>query len=144
MNKSILLIIFLSISVYGWANEITTLKDGRKVLLKDNGTWSFVESSTEKPKASYRNISLIDLKLDITSLTGEKIKVKGVAQLVGEMLMLKSEMMDMNPIFLDFKQLPRDERKFILTSCSIGCKLTAYGVVGSVMFQHGVIITKIE
>ncbi len=98
------------------------------------------EISAWKPKKSrYQEISLIDLKLDISKMTGKEIETEATVQIVGEFAMLHSGMMDANPVFLDYKKVPRDQRKKILEQCSLGCPARIQGRVGSVMFQNGII-----
>jgi hypothetical protein len=59
----------------------------------------------------YQSISLPDLKVDIKGMTGKRISVYGAVQVMGEMVMLKDGPMDMNPIWINAGNLPRDDRK---------------------------------
>ena len=144
MKNTIIALALLNIISNLYADEVVSLKSGKQVLLKDSGTWTYVDTSNNKPKLGYKNIDYIDLKIDIKSLQGAKIKTKGSAQLFTDMLMLKGNNMDMNPIFIDYKSVSRGEKKHIFESCAIGCPVTVYGEVGVVLYQTGIIAEKIE
>jgi len=144
MKKFSLCLLLLFAFSNGLADEVVTLKSGKKIVIKDNGTWSYVVTSSNDENSVYREISLLDLQLDIDSLEGEKIMSQGIAQFALNMLMLKREMMDMNPLLIDVKNISRDEMKFILTNCTTGCRITVYGQVGDVRYQKGIIADKIE
>lgn len=74
-------------------------------------------------------IGLTDLKLDISTMKGATVRVSGVLQVMGEMIMLKSEPFDMTPIWVNAKGLSRVDRKSLLTDCSTMCKATVVGKV---------------
>jgi hypothetical protein len=76
-----------------------------------------------------RTIDLTDLKLDIDDMQGQTVKVTGLLQVIGDMVMLKSEPMDMSPVMVNAKQLSRDDRKLLLNKCPILCKATVVGKV---------------
>jgi len=94
-----------------------------------------------KPRKTsrYSEISLIDLKLDIQKMAGQEIETQANVQIFGDMGMLQDGMMDANPLPLDFKKVPRDQRKKLLEQCSMGCRATVQGKVGNVMFQNGIV-----
>ena len=79
-------------------------------------------------------IGLIDLKLDLSTMKGQTVKVTGILQLMGEMVVLKSEPLDMTPIWINASHLSRAERKSLLTTCSVICKATITGRVGYAAF----------
>jgi len=143
MKRNLISILVLLIFSPVLADEVVTLKNGKKALLKDNGTWSYVKPSAKKSSGQYSSISLIDLKLDINSMSGKKIMTSGTGQFFADMFMLKQEMMDMNPLMVNVEGLSRDERKYIMTKCSSGCRVKVQGKVGEVMFQKGIIAEKI-
>jgi len=113
--------------------------------LKENGTWEFVNSTQQNTTTgSYQRMDLGDLKIDIESLMGKKIQVKAIGQLFGEMFFIKKDMMDMSPITVDIKNLPREQKKYVIQNCGTGAEITVYGTVSKVMFQNGLIAEKIE
>ena len=129
----------------GAADLKLTTPDGRSVLLKENGTWEFVNSTQQNTTTgSYQRMDLDDLKIDIESLMGKKIQVKAIGQLFGEMFFIKKDMMDMSPITVDIKNLPREQKKYVIQNCGTGAEITVYGTVSKVMFQNGLIAEKIE
>lgn len=101
--------------------------------LKEAATWKARQQSL------YQEVTLIDLKLDISKMSGKSIETEATVQIVGDFGMLHSGMMDTNPLFLDYKKIPREQRKKLLEQCSLGCPARIQGKVGSVMFQNGII-----
>lgn len=65
--------------------------------------------------AGYAPIGLLDLKTDIRQMLGRKVAVTGGIQMAGEMAALKTDMMDMTPVWLDVSQAPREQRKVLLS-----------------------------
>jgi len=144
MQKLILSFLILFVFSNSWADEIVTLKNGQKVVLKDNGTWSYVTSSVNKEIGSYKNIDFIDLKLDIRSLGGKKIKTQAIGEVFEDVLLLTQDMEDMNPLTADITNISRNERKYILTQCNTGCKIIVYGTIGEVDGEKGIIAEKVK
>lgn len=90
--------------------------------------------NTANPKQAartYQQISLIDLKVDIKEMVGMKIEVSGVLQMLGELIYLKSEPMDMTPLLVNVANVSREERKALLQRCSTLCNGKVSGTVGS-------------
>lgn len=88
-----------------------------------------------------------DLKVDIDSLQGRKVGVKGIGQYIMDSFILKKNSMDTNPIFVDISNLDRDQRKEILQICSnfmAGCGVTVYGTVGQVNHRNVINAEDIE
>lgn len=109
------------------------------------------ENSTEKrpslPGASAPLLDMDDLRLDMASLDGKKVRVLGVGHYMMDMFMLRKSMTDMNPMIVDITKLPRDQRRDILNQCSdlmSGCPVTVHGTVGKVRFQKGLLAERIE
>ncbi|TRB00471.1 MULTISPECIES: hypothetical protein [Rhizobium/Agrobacterium group] len=101
--------------------------------LKEAATWK------GRQQSRYQEVTLIDLKLDISKMSGKSIETEATVQIVGDFGMLHAGMMDANPLFLDYKKIPREQRKKLLEQCSLGCSARIQGKVGSVMFQNGII-----
>jgi len=76
------------------------------------------------------DIELTDLKLDIATMKGKTVRVTGMLQAMGDTVLLKSEPMDMSPIWVKANNLSRNDRKALLTTCSLMCKATVTGMVG--------------
>jgi len=85
-----------------------------------------------------------NLKLDIASLSGKKVKVAALGQYFGQMFLLKKDMMDMSPIFVEIKNIPREQMKYIIQNCNTGAEVIVSGIVGEVTFQQGIIAEKVE
>lgn len=88
-----------------------------------------------------------DLKLDIASMEGRKVRVQGVGSYLMDMFMLKKNATDMSPILVDISKLQREHRRKILQQCTDivkGCLLTVYGTVGKVSYQNGIIAESVQ
>jgi hypothetical protein len=92
-----------------------------------------------RTNSSYEQIKLIDLKLDIEKMSGRAIETAAQLQIIGEFAMVKGDTFDTTPIFLDFKRIPREQRKQILEECNMGCSATIRGKVGEIAYQKGII-----
>ena len=79
-----------------------------------------------------RLMDIDDLRLDMASLNGTTLKVKGVGFYMAGVFMIKRNALDLNPIIVDITRLTRDERRHILGHCvdiMNGCHLTVRGKV---------------
>ena len=59
--------------------------------------------------------------------------------MMGEMVFLGTQELDMTPLMVDVKNINRDQRRSLLEKCNAGCKAKISGNVGSVLFQDGLI-----
>lgn len=87
----------------------------------------------------YKDIDLVDLKLDIKAMSGKKVAVDGYLQQMGELVLLKLEPMDMTPIWLSIDRLSRDDRKKILQQCASMCRVHVSGAVQRLPMGMGVV-----
>lgn len=145
MLRTFCLGIFCTALSFGsaFAEETATLNDGRKVLLKDDGTYEYVDQDKKETKSgAYSEIKMADLKVDIKEMTGTKVRVRGKGSYFGEMLMLgdPEQPFDTSPIFIKIDDLPRDTRKWIISNCGQGCRLVVEGdiVENLVLFTPGI------
>ncbi|MBW8018040.1 MAG: hypothetical protein FVQ82_17870 [Planctomycetes bacterium] len=92
----------------------------------------------------YRMIDLLDLKIDYYKLLSEKIIVSGFGQMFGELFILKNDMMDLNPLWVDINNVDREGRRYAISKCSLGCKITVFGIVKESDFGKGILATKLE
>lgn len=101
--------------------------------------------ASQQPANGYQSVGLVDLKVDLKKMVGKKISVPALVQIMGDMAMLKSDEMDMAPIFADTEKLPRDDRKKLANGCQIIlCKGQFYGVVKQLPLGLGVAVEKVE
>ena len=141
-----LLVLFSSflITTVSWSQEIILLKNGKQVQLNDNMTWEYIKGQATQGRDDYQELDFVDLKLDIKALHGKKIKVKGQGMFFADMFMFSQGPMDANPLIVDISKVSRDQRKYLLSNCSVGCSIFILGVVGTVMFQDGLIAHSIK
>lgn len=91
----------------------------------------------------YTPVSVTDLRLDAESLGGKRVEISGVLQMMGDLAMLGEERFSMNKIFVETKNLPRNDRKFIIQNCESGCQVTIRGKAGNVMMNVGLVAEEI-
>ena len=106
---------------------MTASKEVRKRLSQNTQ-----EQRSRSNAASAPLLDLDDLRLDASELDGKPVRVRGVGQYVMDTLTLRKSTTDMSPVFIDLKNLPREQRKEIINRCSNimeGCRLTVYGTV---------------
>jgi hypothetical protein len=122
-----------------WADQVVETYDGRQVLLGDDGTYKFL-SGEQKPDSKYKQVSITDLKLDIESMRGQAVETAARATSVGGMVMLSdpTQVFDSNPVSTDSEKLSGSDRQYLLTKCSLGCKITVRGVIKEVLFRGGI------
>jgi hypothetical protein len=111
--------------------------------LTEKGT----DKRTTPPTSSAPLLDMDDLRLDMASLDGKKVRVRGVGHYMMDMFMLKKSMTDMSPMIVDITKLPRDQRREIMNQCSdlmSGCRVTVHGTVGKVSFQKGLFAERVE
>lgn len=102
-------------------------------------------ATSQLPANGYQTIGLVDLKVDLKKLVGKKVSVPALVQIMGEMAMLKSDEMDMAPVFADTEKLPRDDRKKLANGCQmILCKGQFYGTVKQLPLGVGLAVEKVE
>lgn len=102
-------------------------------------------NSTAAPTTGYQPMSLVDLKVDLKKLVGKKVGSLALVQIMGDMAMLKSDEMDMAPIFADTEKLPRDDRKKLANGCQvILCKGQFYGVVKQLPLGLGLSVDRVD
>lgn len=92
-------------------------------------------------------MDLDDLRVDINTLDGKAVRVRAVGHYMMDSLIIKKNRRDTNPIFVDVSNLPREQRRDILSRCGEAtseCRVTIYGTVGEVKFQKGLIAKNIE
>lgn len=105
------------------------------------------ENGMSSSSASIPLLDMDDLRLDMASLDGKKVRVRGVGNYMMDMFMLKKSMTDMSPMIVDTTKLPRDQRREIISRCGdimSGCRVTVQGTVGKVSFQKGLFAERIE
>ena len=100
-----------------------------------------------KPGASnpYRSMSIDDFKLDHDTLKDANAKVQlfGLLRQMGELAMLSKGVLDQNPLFVETKSLPREQRKALLDRCAAGCDVVARGHVDKVFTGNGLVLESV-
>jgi hypothetical protein len=129
-RKTLCVTLLLVLATSASAEQTATLPNGRKVLLKDDGTYKILDEKKE-PQSGVATIKMSDLKVDIKELYGKSVRVAGQGHYFSEHLMLGDADLpfDGSPIFVTIDKLPRDMRKWIVSNCSQPCSVTVEGVV---------------
>lgn len=117
-----------------------------KCVLDSNALAQAMKEKGEQDR-SVPLIDMDDLRTDIASLDGRKVRVQGVGHYMMNMFMLKKNSSDMSPMIVDITKLQRDQHRKILQQCAdimAGCRVTVYGTVGKVSYQNGIFAEIIE
>lgn len=121
--------------------------DGRHLLLYSDGTYEEMKKVDKKEEdEKYKKIDITDLKIDIDSLGGDLIKVDTSLMMMGDTYMLSSPntMTDTNPVMAEDGGITREEKKFVLNNCGMGCKVTVRGEVSESFMGSTIEIHSIE
>ena len=95
---------------------------------------------------TYQRMSLTDLKLDLSDLVGQKIEVEAKVMSVGGMIMISdpAQPFDTNPVTGSADNLSRDDRRFILENCDMGCTVRIRGAVVKTMLGEEIDLHSLE
>lgn len=127
------------------ASSFNALEDKRVVTVPD-APRSVAQGNSPEPSSEspYPRISMEDLKTDIKEMLGKKVSVSALAQTVGQLFLLKSDLMDMTPIVFDIDTLPREDRKKLVNSCQIvPCRAVFFGTIKSLNMGIGLRVEKV-
>jgi len=124
--------------------QTATMPNGKKVRLKDDGTYEVVGG--EGGDNAFKDMSILDLKVDLKSLNGELVRTRGRGTYFGDQLILTDPNVDfdVNGILVSIADLGRDDRKWIVAHCSDGCSIVVEGRVDTSGFLAGVMATAIK
>lgn len=90
----------------------------------------------------YQAMSLTDVKLDQDGLRGHEMEVSGNLVAANAIALLRSGDTDTSPLIVDFKAVPREQRRALLEHCEAsGCLVTIRSRVDRVMAQPGIVGT---
>ncbi len=142
--KVINIILIGSLSLYVFADQKVKTPAGRIVILKDNGTWVYDSTKSTIKQKGYQLMNIDDLKADMNSSIGKKVKVQGIGLYIADVFVLGRDMGDGSPISVEITKIHRDHKKYIFKNCTSGCELTVFGTVGSAGYKNGIIADKIE
>lgn len=120
--------------------------DSLKQAVKEDGNQSN-SSSVTKPYPTLSLLDMDDLRVDMGSLGGRKVRVRGIGHYVMDIFMLKKNVTDMSPIVIDISKLRREQRRQLIQQCNdimSGCRVTVQGTVGKVSYQNGIFAENIE
>lgn len=102
--------------------------------------------TAQQPLKGYAWMKFSDLKVDIKELNGKKVSIGALAQTMGDQLLIKSDELDMNPVFATYDKLPREDRKKLANGCQvILCKGVFYGTVRQLpLGVPGLVLDQVE
>lgn len=85
-------------------------------------------------------VTVTDVMADFDELRGKHVQVQGFLIMMGEQALLYKSQGEMSALFLDTKNISRDQRHSIFENCGHGCDVVVHGTVERVMMQLGMII----
>ena len=131
-SRAALATLALCLSIPVSAEQTATLPSGRKVLLKDDGTYRLLDEPKAVPAGTFTDVAILDLKVDLKDLVGKLVRVNASGSYTGEHLILSdpNSTFDTNGVFAKLDKLPRETRKWIVANCSDDpCAITIEGEV---------------
>jgi len=123
----------------------TDIVDLIKDINETNKKLTKIEAKTSKASMPLNDMD--ELRVDIASMNGKKVRVKGIGYYVMNLFMIKKDSTDTSPIVVDIAKLQRDQKLKIIKQCADimrGCNVGLYGVVGKVGYESGIIASRIE
>jgi tetratricopeptide (TPR) repeat protein len=111
-----------------------------KYILEEEARKKGGHSAESRSRAS---MAVSDLILDYRSLAGRSVSVRGHFFALGELNYLYEKAGAMTFVMVDTSQLSRNDRRKLLTECSLGCSVTVNGTAEDVMFQKGIRATSL-
>lgn len=152
MKKIIFFLSFIIITNNVFADDVTTAfskcaitkDDKARLICYDKIRDNAVKQYQESEKNGYQSIALDDLKVDIKQMKGKRVVVNAMIQTLGEIAYLKSEAMDMTPIYADYKNLPREDRKKLASNCPSMCQGSFYGIIKNTPIGIGIELEKVS
>lgn len=107
------------------ADETVTLNSGKKIIVKDDGTWTEMKTNTQDSNM----ISITDLLLDASTLSGKQVNVQiDIVKCTSDTCFVKDHIMN---VAVNIETLPRSDRKVLLTKCEhrAPCSVSVTGIV---------------
>jgi len=124
--------------------EVVETKDGRTILLKEDGTYEVIGRKGERSNREYSRISVVDITLDRDKLHGKGVETKGTmtagttgSELVSLMLYDQPSRVGVW-VMLAMDRLTREQKRRILVGCMSGCEAVVRGEV-----KKGTLVTEI-
>ena len=113
--------------------------DGNKYV----GEWKDGELQNQpvEKNAKSETLQVSDILLDIQTLKGKSVEVKGFYLNVGQMAFLYEKAGSLNFISVETKNADRETRKYLLKSCSTGCEIKVKGILSE---EYGMITMDLE
>ncbi len=107
--------------------EVVETKDGRTILLKEDGTYEVIGRKGERSSKEYSRISVVDITLDRDKLRGKSVETRGTmaasttgSELVALSLYDRPSMVGVF-VILAMDRLTREQKRRILVGCMPNC-----------------------
>lgn len=126
-----------------FAEEFVFTNSGKKVLLKDDKTWEYVEKNKI---GKHNQMDMFDYLLDFRDYKYKKVNIIGHLNPYGSerTLYLKHDEYKDNLTMYNIDKLSRSERKEIKICLSKGCMLSVFGIGNvSPLNQPAVLVEKV-
>ena len=100
-----------------------------------------LQNQPVEKNAKSETLQVSDILLDIQTLKGKSVEVKGFYLNVGQMAFLYEKAGSLNFISVETKNADRETRKYLLKSCSTGCEIKVKGILSE---EYGMITMDLE
>lgn len=103
----------------------------------------FDRTAAPRPASDAQKMDINDYLLDAKQLTGKRVAVQGVLQVVAGFVVLKKDISGADFAFVQVDNVPRAQRKAML-QCRAGCEATVRGIARPVFGKNDIIADEIE
>jgi hypothetical protein len=98
-----------------------------------------IQLSTSAPRSKYERVDLGEFKKYALSYRGDLVELTGWVTPAGEILELRFDENDADPVPVEFDSLSRRDQQAFFEACGDGCEATVQGRVKPVNFTTGVV-----
>lgn len=93
---------------------------------------------------AYTPVELVNLKLDRDKLLGRSVVTQGRLNILGQLVLLRTESVDNNPLPINLARLSSERQREIRARCTPQCRAYIAGKVGHVAFGIGLAAERIR
>lgn len=119
----------------------------KKLVLGIKGEPQAGYSGQHSPAQSATPISWDELIIDIASMNGRKVRVRGNGRFAMQLFAMRRDISDLNEVLVDITSLERSDRLTLLQQCGDilrGCDLIIEGTVDAAEFENKIVAERIE
>jgi hypothetical protein len=91
-----------------------------------------------------RKTTIPEILTDFDELRGTRVEIRGHMIALGNLVTLYPARFQMQGVFVDVKQVGREQRLAVFQSCGSGCDVTVVGTIEKIMMNPGIVAETIS